>query len=204
MATRKKPAAKSAAKKTAARATTKKTVKTKAAVKTNVKTKVAAKSKAKTKAVSKVKAKTAAVAKAKPKAVAKTKAKTTAKKTVAKKPVEKRSSKASSQMPVSAITQKQTKAQIIADIAEMTDLGKPEVKKVFSALKNLVERHVKAKGSGEVTIPELGVKIRRIAKKATKARMGRNPFTGEDIKIAAKPARKSVKATALKLLKELA
>lgn len=101
------------------------------------------------------------------------------------------------------ITEKQTKAQIFAEIAEMTGLGKAEVKKVFSALRNVAERHLKGKGFGEFVIPELGVKVRRIHKAATKARMGRNPFTGEEIQIPAKPARKSVKATALKALKEI-
>jgi nucleoid DNA-binding protein len=38
---------------------------------------------------------------------------------------------------------------------------------------------------------------------ATKERTGRNPATGEEIKIAAKPAKKVVKVRALKKLKEL-
>ncbi|HET9843734.1 MAG TPA: HU family DNA-binding protein [Gammaproteobacteria bacterium] len=107
-------------------------------------------------------------------------------------------------LPTAAITSKQTKAQIYNEIVEITGLSKPEVKKVTGALRNIIERHVKAKGSGEVTLPDLGIKVRRIQKKATKARMGRNPFTGDEIRIAAKPPRKSVKATALKLLKALA
>lgn len=197
MATRKKPAAKgrkpakAATKKKAARTTAKKTAKktakSKTAVKTKAKTKVAAKSK---KATTR---------------------KTTARKTVAKKATARKTAVkstakkvAGAKLPVSAISTKQTKAQIIMEIADLTEIPKQDVKKVFSALKNMVERHVKPKGSGEMTIPELGIKIRRVVKKATKSRMGRNPFTGEEIKIAAKPARKSVKATALKALKELA
>ena len=38
---------------------------------------------------------------------------------------------------------------------------------------------------------------------STKERTGRNPATGEEIKIAAKPAKKVVKVRALKKLKEL-
>lgn len=105
--------------------------------------------------------------------------------------------------PSKAITAKQTKSQIFNEIAELTDVGRKEVKAVFAALRNVIERHVKPKGSGEMTIPELGIKVRRVVKKATKARMGRNPFTGEEIKIPAKPARKSVKVTALKTLKSI-
>ncbi|MGE3318622.1 MAG: HU family DNA-binding protein [Candidatus Berkiella sp.] len=102
-----------------------------------------------------------------------------------------------------AISQKQSKSQIYAEIAEMTNISKNDVKGVIAAIRNMIERHVKPKGSGEIVIPDLGIKVRRISKKATKARMGRNPFTGEEIQIAAKPARKSVKVSAMKSLKAL-
>jgi hypothetical protein len=68
---------------------------------------------------------------------------------------------------------------------------------------NMIERTLKNKGAGELTLP-IGVKLRRIHKPATKERMGRHPLTGEEMKFAAKPARKVVKATAMKALKELA
>lgn len=187
MATRKKTTAKGrkAATKTTAKKTTKRT-----AAKT---TKRTAKASTTRKAATARKTTTTRKAKA-----------TTRKSTAKRATTAKRAPATGLSLPSTAISKKQTKAQIYADIAELTELGKPEVKKVFAALKNIVERHVKAKGSGEVTIPELGIKVRRVVKKATKARMGRNPFTGEEIKIAAKPARKSVKASALKALKELA
>jgi nucleoid DNA-binding protein len=105
--------------------------------------------------------------------------------------------------PSTPITEKLSKAQIFNELAEITGLAKGEVKTVFAALRNVVERNLKGKGHGEFVIPEVGIKVRRIQKGATKARMGRNPFTGEEIKIAAKPARKSVKATAMKALKEI-
>ena len=107
-------------------------------------------------------------------------------------------------LPASPITEKQSKAQVFAELATITGLAKGDVKNLFAALKNVLERSIKGKGFGEFVVPEIGVKVRRIHKAATKARMGRNPFTGEDIKIAAKPARKSVKATAMKALKEIA
>jgi nucleoid DNA-binding protein len=107
-------------------------------------------------------------------------------------------------LPASPITEKQSKAQVFAELATITGLAKNDVKNIFAALKNVVERSLKGKGFGEFVVPEIGVKVRRIHKAATKARMGRNPFTGEEIKIAAKPARKSVKATAMKALKEIA
>jgi nucleoid DNA-binding protein len=101
-----------------------------------------------------------------------------------------------------AIASKQTKTQIIQALTESTGLSKKEVTSVFSELGNLIERHMRKRGSGEISIPETGVKIRRVKKPARKARMGRNPATGESIKIAAKPASTTVRVTALKALKD--
>jgi nucleoid DNA-binding protein len=106
-------------------------------------------------------------------------------------------------MPNKAIAQKQTKSQIYGELADLAKVSKTDIKNVISAIRNVIERHVKPKGSGEITLPDLGIKVRRIQKKASKARMGRNPFTGEEIQIPAKPARKSVKVSALRTLKDL-
>ncbi len=122
------------------------------------------------------------------------------KKKVAKKKVTKKV--AATAPAVKAITTKQTKTQIIAAIAESTELSKKDVAGVFSKLGELVESHMKRRGSGEFTIPDTGVKIRRVKKPARKARMGRNPATGEAMKIAAKPASTVVRVTALKALKD--
>ena len=103
---------------------------------------------------------------------------------------------------LTAIRTKQTKAQIIQAICDETGLAKKDVTAVFSTLGDLVTRHMKRNGSGEFQIPDTGVKIRRVKKPARKSRMGRNPATGEMIKIAAKPAQTAVKVTALKALKD--
>lgn len=103
---------------------------------------------------------------------------------------------------VKAIAAKQTKTQVIAAIAESTNLSKKDVGAVFASLGQMIEGHMKKRGSGEFTIPDTGVKIRRVKKPARKARMGRNPATGEAIKIAAKPASTVVRVTALKALKD--
>lgn len=113
------------------------------------------------------------------------------------------SAKAAALLPNRVISQKQTKSQIYSEIADLAQVSKTEAKNMIAAIRNLIERHVKPKGSGEIILPDLGIKVRRIQKKATKARMGRNPFTGEEIQIPAKPARKSVKVSALKTLKAL-
>ncbi len=122
------------------------------------------------------------------------------KKKVAKKKVAKKAAAAAP--AVKAITQKQTKTQIVAALAETTGLSKKEVAGVMSALGDMIEGHMKKRGSGEFTIPDTGVKIRRVRKPARKARMGRNPATGEEMKIAAKPASTVVRVTALKALKD--
>jgi len=103
---------------------------------------------------------------------------------------------------VKAIANKQTKTQIIAALAESTGLSKKDVGNVLTGLGSMIEAHMKKRGSGEFTIPDTGVKIRRVKKPARKARMGRNPATGEAMKIAAKPASTVVRVTALKALKD--
>lgn len=103
---------------------------------------------------------------------------------------------------VKAIPGKQTKTQIITSISEATELPKKDVAAVFTTLGQMIEGHMKRRGSGEFTIPDTGVKIRRVKKPARKARMGRNPATGEPMKIAAKPASTVVRVSALKALKD--
>jgi nucleoid DNA-binding protein len=103
---------------------------------------------------------------------------------------------------LTAIRTKHTKAQVLQTIADETAIAKKDIAAVFTALGDLIERHIKRNGSGEFQIPDTGVKIRRVKKPARKARMGRNPATGEEIKIAAKPAQTTVKVTALKSLKD--
>lgn len=71
-----------------------------------------------------------------------------------------------------------TKTQIIAKVAESSDLTKAQAKLALEALTELAYKGAK----DGFTIPGIGklVKVRR------KARMGRNPQTGEAIKIPAK------------------
>lgn len=126
------------------------------------------------------------------------------KKVVAKKSAARKASakKAAAPRKAKAITSKQTKTQILQAIAEETGLNRKQVAEVFISLGGLVKGHMARRGSGEFAIPETGVKIRRVVKPARKARMGRNPATGEAIKIPAKRATTVVKVSALKALKD--
>lgn len=103
-----------------------------------------------------------------------------------------------------AITKKMTRTAILQAIADETGLNRKQVSEVFMAMGDLVERHVKKRGVGEFTVPFNGIKVRRVKRPAQKSRMGRNPATGEPVKIAAKPARTVVKVSALKVLKDKA
>jgi len=123
------------------------------------------------------------------------------KKKVTKKKVTKKAAAAPAKK-IKAIGSKQTKTQVIASIAESTGLSKVQVASVFSELGDLITAHMKRRGSGEFTIPDTGVKVRRVKKPARKSRMGRNPATGEPMKIAAKPASTVVRVTVLKALKD--
>lgn len=101
-----------------------------------------------------------------------------------------------------AISKTYTKNQIITTIAEDTGLTKKDVGAVLDSLTVLVERHVKKRAIGIFTLPGL-FKIKRMKKKATKARQGINPATGEAITISAKPATNVVRVTPLKALKDM-
>lgn len=79
-----------------------------------------------------------------------------------------------------AVKQPETKAQLIAAIAEKADISKTQAK---TAMESLLEFAYKgAKSPKGFTIPGLG----KLVKVQRKARLGRNPQTGEQIKIKAK------------------
>ena len=109
---------------------------------------------------------------------------------------------AAAKMSNKPIKPKQTKSQIYATESAATGVSKKDVSAVIDALADVARRHLVKGGAGEFVVPSLGVKVRSIQKPATKARTGRNPFTGEEIMIKAKPARLDVRARALKALKD--
>lgn len=108
-------------------------------------------------------------------------------------------------VPAKVVVQKdkQTRIEILQTLAQQTNLTRVQVESVFDAMNKIIEGHMKKRGSGEFTIPKTGIKLRRIKKKATKARRMVSPLTGQEVTIAAKPARFTVKLSALKTLKEM-
>lgn len=96
-----------------------------------------------------------------------------------------------------------TKSEILANIAEATGLNKKDVGAVFDALTSEIEKAVgKRGGPGQFTIPGL-CKIVVKATPARKARLVRNPATGEMVMSKPKPASKSVKIRPLKAMKDM-
>ncbi|MEI8195919.1 MAG: HU family DNA-binding protein [Phycisphaerae bacterium] len=96
-----------------------------------------------------------------------------------------------------------SKSEILASIAECTELSRKQVASVYEALTGLIEKNVGKKGPGLFVVPGL-LKITVIQKPATKARKGINPFTKEEVMFKAKPARKVIKVRPLKALKDFA
>jgi len=95
-----------------------------------------------------------------------------------------------------------TKSEILATIAEDTDLTKKDVSAVLDSLSGIIKKHLNKRGPGMFSLPGL-LKMTVQRKPATKARKGINPFTGEPAVFKAKPARNVVKIRPLKNLKEM-
>jgi DNA-binding protein HU-beta len=87
-----------------------------------------------------------------------------------------------------------TRTELIQALADSADMERKQAKTFLDALTGLVEKNIK-KG-GEVPLRGLG-KFKVVKRKA---RMGRNPATGEAIKI---PAKTVVRFTVAKALKDL-
>ena len=132
--------------------------------------------------------------------------KATAKKATAKKvPVAKKTpvaKKKATPAVAGGVKKPPTKSEILASIAETTELSRKQVISVFDALNDMIQENLKPRGPGTFSVPGL-MKIRVNKRPATRARKGINPFTGEETTFKAKPARKVVKVTPLKNLKDM-
>jgi DNA-binding protein HU-beta len=92
-----------------------------------------------------------------------------------------------------------TQSQLANAVAERAELSKADAKRAIGALEDIVLEEVgKAEKIRIGGLVQLTVRL----KPATKARKGRNPATGEEITIAAKPASVDVRARPLARTKE--
>lgn len=86
-----------------------------------------------------------------------------------------------------------TKAQLMTTLAEKTGLSKKEVVGLMETLTDMAYKE--AKKNGEFVLPGFG----KLVRLDRKARIGRNPATGEQINI---PAKKVVKFKVSKAAKD--
>jgi len=99
-------------------------------------------------------------------------------------------------------TKRRSRGDLVKSIAAGTELKPGKVKEVFEALTAIIAADLGKKGCGEFNFNGL-MKLKTVNKPATKSRKGRNPFTGEEITIKAKPASKKVRVRALRTLNGL-
>ena len=88
---------------------------------------------------------------------------------------------------------KMTKSQLMKELSAKTSISKKDVVAFMEQLVKIAYTQVKK--NGEFVLPGFG----KLVKLDRKARMGRNPATGESIKI---PAKKVVKFRVAKVAKE--
>jgi len=103
-----------------------------------------------------------------------------------------------------AVTRPTTKSETLSYISDKTGLTKRDVGAVFDTMGTLMRRDLRKPALGAFTVPGLmKVKVKKIP--ARKARKNvPNPFKpGELMDVAARPARKTVKVTPLKALKDM-
>ena len=86
---------------------------------------------------------------------------------------------------------KMTQTQIITELATKTGISKKQVKDFITTFMDMAYREAK---KGEFAMPGLG----KLVKQKRKARIGRNPATGAEIKIPAKTVLKFRVAKAAK------
>ena len=95
-----------------------------------------------------------------------------------------------------------TKTEIIAALAESSELTKQQVTRLLDGLAELIGSNLGEQGPGVFTVPGL-MKLTVVHKPATEEREGINPFTKEPTIFKAKPASKKVKIAPLKALKDM-
>jgi len=102
---------------------------------------------------------------------------------------------------ISASAKRRSRGDVVKTVAAATELKTGKVREVFDVLSQIIAADL-GKGSGEFNFNGL-MKLRTVKKPATPARKGRNPFTGEEIMIKAKPASRKVRVRALRNLNNM-
>ncbi|MCI0652700.1 MAG: HU family DNA-binding protein [Planctomycetes bacterium] len=103
---------------------------------------------------------------------------------------------------IEEVTKPRSKSQVIGTLAEVTGLGRKDVSALFGNIATMIGKDLGRRGPGVFTVPGL-LKVKVVRKPATKARVGTNPFTGEQMTFKAKPARNVVRIRPMKALKDM-
>jgi nucleoid DNA-binding protein len=103
---------------------------------------------------------------------------------------------------VSSSATPRSKSDVFGTIAQHAGLHRRDVAAVFHALGALIKADLSKLGAGVFKIPGM-MRIAVTRKPATKARLGLNPFTKEQVMFKAKPARNVVRVRPLRGLKDM-
>jgi DNA-binding protein HU-beta len=87
-----------------------------------------------------------------------------------------------------------TQAEFYSEVAEKAELSKVQVRAVFAGVEDVITKKLKSEGK----IPLGGLGYAKLVDR--KARMGRNPQTGEPVKI---PAKTVIKINPAKAMKDI-
>lgn len=105
-------------------------------------------------------------------------------------------------LKVGGAAKPRSKSDVFATIAQHAGLHRRDVAAVFHTLGALIKADLSKNGAGVFKVPGM-MRITVIRKPATKARMGINPFTKQEVMFQAKPARNVVRVRPLRGLKDM-
>ena len=103
---------------------------------------------------------------------------------------------------VAASKKPRSKSDVYSTVAQHAGIHRRDVAAVFHALAGMIKADLSKSGPGIFNVPSM-MRITLKRKPATKARMGINPFTKEQVMFKAKPARNVVKVRPLKALRDM-
>jgi nucleoid DNA-binding protein len=103
---------------------------------------------------------------------------------------------------VAASKRPRSKSDVYSTVAQHVGIHRRDVAAVFHTLASMIKADLSKGGPGTFNVPSM-MRITLKRKPATKARMGINPFTKEQVMFKAKPARNVVRVRPLKALKDM-
>ena len=103
---------------------------------------------------------------------------------------------------VAASKKARSKGDVYGTVAQHVGIHRKDVAAVFHTMASMIKADLSKSGPGVFNVPSM-LRITLKRKPATKARMGINPFTKEQVMFKAKPARNVVRVRPLKALKDM-